>query len=290
MYKRKVIAVILLASFIANAAPQPVSCADGYEYKNKCFEQYLSNLSSLFLSKNQSLTTFESRDLYNKEIRKIPEAITNCIAWDTTAEEVAHFAVEARNICKNGSRGAMKCIKCAENLYKSEPNYTVKDIFSKYSNNPQLIIEKSLATRASANFASKFADFFETHTPRLYEHVLFPSFMSFSRQLKAHPALIILAISGCVVGVLATTTSGLAKRLSTAVSTNIRRLKNFCFGAKTEKPQIQDEIDDGTEEDTDEDLIKNKDSLSSSVKTTKEASSSITRNPDLAECSGINEQ
>lgn len=290
MYKRKVIAIILLTSFIANAAPQPVSCADGYEYKNKCFEQYLSNLSSLFLSKNQSLTTFESRDLYNKEIRKIPEDIKKCIAWDTTAEEMARFAVEARNTCKNGSRGAMKCIECAKNLYGNENNHTVENVFNMYNNDYPLIIKKSLTTRKSVNFASKFADFFEIHTPWLYGHVLFPSFMSFSRQLKAHPALIILTISGCVIGVLATTTSGLFKRLSNAVGTSIRRFKDFCFGANSEEPQIQDEIDDGTEEDTDEDLIKNEDSLSSSVETTKEASSSITCSPDLAECSDINEQ
>lgn len=68
------------------------------------------------------------------------------------------------------------------------------------------------------------------------------------------------------------------------------KVKDFCFGAKTKEAQIQNEIDDGTEEDTDEDLIKNKDSLSSSVKTTKEASSSITCDPDLAECSDINKQ
>lgn len=287
MYKRKVIAIILLVSFIANAAPQPVSCA--YEYENKCFEQYLSNLSSLFLSKNQSLTTFESRDLYNKEIRKIPEAITNCIAWDTTAEEVARFAVEARNICKNSSRGAMKCIECAKNLYENENNHTVENVFNMYNNDYPLIIKKSLTTRKSVNFASKFADFFEIHTPWLYGHVLFPSFMSFSRQLKAHPALIILTISGCVIGVLATTTSGLFKRLSNAVGTNIQRLKDFCFGANPEESQIQDEIDDGTE-DIDEDLIKNENNISSFVGTAKEASSSITRDPDLAECSGINEQ
>lgn len=53
------------------------------------------------------------------------------------------------------------------------------------------------------------------------------------------------------------------------------KVKDFCFGAKTEEPQIQDEIADGTE-DTDEELIKNEDSLSSSVETTKEATSSIT--------------
>ncbi len=280
MYKRKVIAIILLVILIANTAPQPVSYADGYKYENKCFEQYLANLSTFFLSKNQSLTTFKSRDLYNKEIRKIPEVIKKYTGGAAITEETARFAIEARNICKNGSRGAMKCIECAKNLYKSEPNYTVKDIFSKYSNNTQLIIEKSLSTRASANFASKFADFFETHTPWLYEHVFFPTFMSFSRQLKAHPALIILTISGCVVGVVATTTSGLFKRLSNAVSTNIHRFKDFCFGANSEEPKIQDKIDDDTDEDN----------ISSSVVTTNETSSSITCDPDLAECSDINEQ
>lgn len=64
------------------------------------------------------------------------------------------------------------------------------------------------------------------------------------------------------------------------------KVKDFCFGANTEEPQMQGEIDD----DIAEDLIKNEDSLSSSVVTTNETSSSITCDPDLAECYGINEQ
>lgn len=280
MYKRKVIAIILLASFIANAAPQPAVCA----FNTKCYEEGLSHIDM----PPSFLSTHEARELYNKMVNEAAQLVKNCTNGSPDIYD-AYFAYEMRNTIKRLIRNQMKCQKCAKYLNENEANYTFVDLLIKYSNDFKKFIKKAFTTRASANFASKFADFFETHTPWLYEHILFPSFMSFSRQLKAHPALIILTISGCVIGVLATTTSGMFKRLFAAVGTNIQRIKDFCFGAKTESPQIQDEIDDDTE-DTNEDLIKNEDSLSLSVETTKEASSSITCDPDLAECSGINEQ
>lgn len=280
MYKIKVIAVILLISFIANAAPQPAVCA----FNTKCYEEGLYHIDI----PHSSLSTYEARKLYNKMINEAAQLVENCTNGSPDIYD-AYLAYEMRNAIKFLTRSKMKCQECAKYLNENEANYTFIDLLIKYNNDFKKFIKKAFTTRASANFASKFADFFETHTPWLYEHVLFPSFMSFSRQLKAHPALIILTISGCVIGVLATTTSGLFKRLSNAVGTNIRRLKDFCFGANPEEAQIQDEIDDDTE-DIDEDLIKNEDSLSSSVETTKEASSSITCSPDLAECSDINEQ
>lgn len=272
MYKRKVIAIILLVSFIANAAPQPVVCA----FNTECYEEGLCHIDI----PQSSLSTYEGRKWYNKMASEAAQLVENCTNGAPDIDD-AYFAYEMRNAIKFLTRSKMKCQECAKYLNENEANYTFNYLLNyKYNNDPKKLIEKACTTRASANFASKFADFFETHTPWLYEHVFFPTFMSFSRQLKAHPALIILTISGCVVGVIATTTSGLFKRLSNAVSTNIHRFKDFCFGANSEEPKIQDKIDDDTDEDN----------ISSSVVTTNETSSSITCDPDLAECSDINEQ
>ncbi len=277
MYKRKIIAIILLTSFIANAAPRPAVCA----FNTECYEEGLSHIDM----PPSFLSTYDARKWYNKLVNEAYKLVANCTNRAPDIDD-AYFAYEMRNAIKFLTRSKMKCQECAKYLNENEANYAFNHLLIKYNNDPKKLIEKVCATRASANFASKFADFFETYTPRLYEHILFPSFMSFSRQLKAHPALLILAIAGCAVVAFSTTTSGLFKRLSAAVGTNIRRFKDFCFGANTEEPQMQGEIDD----DIAEDLIKNENSLSSSVVTTNETSSSITCDLDLTECSDINKQ
>lgn len=190
---KKFITYLILTIFIT--APLSETCLADYEITNSCHNisssycdeiQGSCKFNPLFLSLNQTenkLTGRQTREFYNKNAKNIGHILEKYYSY-CSLENQAKIAYDSRDYIKKLARDNMKCSSCADYLNKTEKGFTYEQMLTKYKS-PKKIIEASQRTRESVNWFSKFSDFFEEHFPLLvYENVIFPLFMMFSRLLK----------------------------------------------------------------------------------------------------------
>lgn len=153
-----------------------------------------------------SMLSGETRKWYNDRLSEIP-GILNLGEYKSLGErEKAITASNLRNCFKQTAREAMKCTSCADYLNVYEKPLSFEFFEEKYDGNYTKIIEKAYKSRESVNKLSKVSDFFEAHTPWLYENVLFPVGMKIS---KSFP----LTLSLC--GIISSSLLALKSKFST---------------------------------------------------------------------------
>ena len=142
---------------------------------------YCASLSIDNVPNAGSMLSGETRKWYNSNLEKIPQILNSEPYSFATEREKAQLSFSLRNCYKHLARVAMKCTKCADYLNANEPPLTFESLEKKYSKNYTMIMEKAYKSRESVNKFSKISDFFEKHTPWLYENFLFQIAMKLSR-------------------------------------------------------------------------------------------------------------
>lgn len=142
---------------------------------------YCQSFSIEDVPEPHSMLTGETRKWYNGKLGKISEILDSDAYKNLSEREKAITASKLRNCFKYLAREAMKCTSCAEYLNAHEKPLSFEFLEEKYDRNYTKIIEKSCKSRESVNMMSSVSDFFEAHTPWLYENVLFPVFMKNSK-------------------------------------------------------------------------------------------------------------
>ncbi len=129
-----------------------------------------------------SLTCSAARNWYNKQLHNMPNLLHSQNV--TFSEEVAHLSFLYRNYFKKIARDSMSCQTCADFLNQNEKPYTFEQLLSKYNRNFDKIAKSSIKSRESISILSKISDFFEISMPKIYEKILFPSAIYFSKLIK----------------------------------------------------------------------------------------------------------
>ncbi len=129
---------------------------------------------------NYSMLSGEVRNWYNRHLKKITGILDDF--KELKPEESAKMAVNLRNCFKKQARKLMKCRTCADYLEKMEPPLLYDDLAEKYGGDYAQIIKKSSSSRKSVNRFAKISDFFEFYMPHVYEYILFPAAMYFSKK------------------------------------------------------------------------------------------------------------
>ena len=143
---------------------------------------YCQSFSIKNAPKPHSMLNGETRKWYNDRLSEIPKILNSGEYKNLCEREKAIAASNLRNCFKHTARDAMKCASCADYLNAHEKPLSFEFLEEKYGRNYTKIIEKSYKSRESVNKLSKVSDFFEAHTPWLYENILFPISMWFSKK------------------------------------------------------------------------------------------------------------
>ncbi len=143
---------------------------------------YCQSFSIENVPKPHSMLGGETRKWYNDRLSEIPKILNSEEYKNLGEREKAITASNLRNCFKYTARNAMKCTTCANYLNANENPLSFEFLEEKYDRNYTKIIEKSYKSRESVNKLSKVSDFFEAHTPWLYENILFPVSMWFSKK------------------------------------------------------------------------------------------------------------
>ena len=171
-----------------------------------------------------SMLSGETRKWYNDRLSEIPEILDSDIYNDLSEKEKAITASNLRNCFKYTAREAMKCASCADYLNANEKPLSFESLENKYDKNYTRIIEKSYKSRESVNKLSKVSDFFEAHTPWLYENVLFPVGMKISKNFP-----LTLSLCGAISSSLLAIKSKFStnKQIKTAPERDVQELNFF---------------------------------------------------------------
>lgn len=173
---------------------------------------------------SRSMLSGETRKWYNDRLSEIPEILNSGEYKDLCEREKAIAASNLRNCFKHTARDAMKCASCADYLNANEKPLSFKFLENKYDKNYTKIIEKSYKSRESVNMMSKASDFFEAHTPWLYENVLFPVGMKISKNFP-----LTLSLCGAISSSLLALKSKFStnKQIKTAPERDVQELNFF---------------------------------------------------------------
>lgn len=143
---------------------------------------YCQRFSIENIPEPHSMLIGETRKWYNNRLSEIPEILKSEEYKSLSEKEKAITASNLRNCFKYTAREAMKCASCADYLNANEKPLSFEFLEEKYDRNYTKLIEKSYKSRESVNKLSKVSDFFEAHTPWIYENILFPISMWFSKK------------------------------------------------------------------------------------------------------------
>lgn len=175
----KFLAILLSLSTLTQAG-NISTIEDGIEVVRK--PDYGQSFSIENVPEPHSMLGGETRKWYNDRLSEIPEILNSGEYKNLGEREKAIAASNLRNCFKHIARDAMKCVSCADYLKAHEKLSSFEYLEEKYDRNYTKIIDKSSTSRESVNKLSEVSDFFEAHTPWLYEKVLFPVSMWFSKK------------------------------------------------------------------------------------------------------------
>ncbi len=175
----KFLAILLSLSTLTQAG-NINTIEDGIEVVRK--PDYCQSFSIENVPEPHSMLSGETRKWYNDRLSEIPEILNSGEYKNLCEREKAIAASNLRNCFKHTARDAMKCASCADYLNAHEKPLSFEFLEEKYDRNYTKLIEKSYKSRESINRLSKVSDFFEANMPWLYEKVLFPISMWFSKK------------------------------------------------------------------------------------------------------------
>ena len=209
---------ILLSLSTLTQAGNINTIEDGIEVVRK--SDYCQSFSIENVPEPHSMLSGETRKWYNNRLSEIPEILKSEEYKSLSEKEKAIAASNLRNCFKHTARDAMKCASCANYLNANEKPLSFEFLERKYDRNYTKIIEKSYKSRESVNRLSKVSDFFEAHTPWLYENILFPVGMKISKNFP-------LTLSLC--GIISAPLLALKSKISTkkAPERNVQELNFF---------------------------------------------------------------